>query len=158
MKRLVIAMLLAGCGTTSSAGDASVVHTATLTSDVFALPGPGLVLADGTTLPEGMGDVWLAQRSVASVYVGAPLGICDVGTFSSLATVPTTLAACTNSAPSDSIVLSSNLNGTNQWVGRSWLVFDDVNRDVPTPIYRARAVSDSDLNPHITLTIEYERL
>jgi hypothetical protein len=160
MRGVALALILFGCATTPSSGDAgsdaSVVRTATLTSDVFALPGPGLRLSDGTILPAGMGDVWLAQRSTATISVGAPLGLCDVGTFASLAQVPTTLDACLGPAPSDTSFLSSNQNGTNQWSGRAWLIVDDVNSAVPTPIYRARAITDSDDNPHIVMTLEYE--
>jgi hypothetical protein len=105
-----------------------------------------------------MGDVWLAQRSIATMSVTAPLGICEVGTFASLAAVPITREACLASAPSDTSILSSNQNGTNQWVGRAWLVFDDVDSDTPAPLYRMRAIADSDDNPHITMTIEYEAI
>ena len=162
MKRLALVLLSFGCATTPSTGDAgadgSIVRTATLTSDVFALPGPGLRLSDGTILSAGMGDVWLAQRSTATIDVGAPLGICDVGTFGSLSAVPTTLDACLGPAPSDTSFLSSNQNGTNQWSGRAWLIVDDVNSATPTPIYRARAITDSDENPHIVMMLEYEAI
>lgn len=137
----------------SDAGEA--VRRVTITNAVFNDPGPGVRLSDGVVLPAGSGDLWLQQRSVISLYVAPPLGICDLGTSTSLASTPTDLAACTG-APSDAMVLAASTNGTDQWVGRAWLVFAQTTDTVP--IYRARVTSDSNANPSITLTFEYERL
>lgn len=164
MRRLPLALaaILTACGTPAAAPDASVapdagpiVRQVTITNAVFNDPGPGVRLSDGAVLPAGMGDLWIQQRSVISLYVAAPLGICDLGTAASLETTPTSLDACLG-APSDAMVLAASTNGTNQWVGRAWLVFATTTDTVP--IYRARVVSDSNANPSIVLTFEYEAL
>lgn len=162
MKKLALAsLLLLACGAPAAGIDAATIDAATvprtarITNDVFNDPGPGIRLSDGATVATG-GDLWIQQRSNVSLYVGAPLGICGVGHFTSLDAVPTTLEACLDSAPSESAVLGSNQNATNQWSGRSWIVFADI--DGRAPLYRVRAVSDTDVNPSITLTIEYAQI
>ena len=160
MRPLVLAILVTACSTPGTAidasRDASAVRTITLTNDVFNDPGPGARLSDGATLGAAEGDLWLAQRSTVSIFMAAPLGICGVGTFGSLDAVPTDPSACRESAPAESVILGGNANGTNQWAGQAWLIFPSTSAS--TPSYRARAASDSDVNPAITLTIEYEPL
>jgi hypothetical protein len=159
-RALAALMLCVACGAPASTTDAGsdaggAVRRVTITNAVFNDPGPGLRLSDGVVLPAGSGDLWLQQRSVISLYVAPPLGICDLGTSASLAATPTSLAACMG-APSDAMVLAASTDGTDQWVGRAWLVFAQTTDTVP--IYRARIVADSNANPSITLTFEYEPL
>lgn len=162
MTRIALVVLLAACGAPMPVPDAAVtdaravVRTLTITSDVFADPGPGARLSDGTVVTAGTGDLWLAQRSTVSIYAAAPLGICDLGVFDTLEAVPTDASACMGAA-ADSIVLGANADGPDAWAGRAWLVFSDTSLDLPA-IYRARVVNDSVANPHVTLVFEYEPL
>lgn len=161
MRALVLAVLLVSCSTSTTSTDAATpdapgaVRRVTITNDVFNDPGPGVRLSDGAILPAGSGDLWLAQRSTVSIFAAAPMGVCDLGTFASLDLVPTDASACPG-APGDSVILSGNADGTDQWVGRAWLVFPTTTASRPS--YRARVVSDSDVNPSITMTFEYEAL
>lgn len=158
LRTLSLAVALVACGAPAAAvPDASTVPlTITITSDEFDAAGPGARLADGTVLPAGMGDLWLAQRSTVSIFAAAPIGICDVGSFAALSSVPTDASACLG-APNDSIVLGGNANGTDAWAGRAFLVFPDTTFD-HAPTHRARIVTDAVVNPHVTMTFELERL
>ena len=157
MSRLSLSLSLSLSFSLSSCGapDATI-RAITITSDVFDDPGPGARLSDGAVLAAGMGDLYLAQRSTVSVFAWAPIGICDLGVVPSFAETPTDPGACLG-APMDSLVLGGNADGQDAWVGRAGLVFPDPSFD-HAPTYRARIVSDSVSNPHVTMTFELEAL
>lgn len=148
------ALLLASCTTSASASDAARIDAArearrsTLTVATFGMPGPGLRLADGATLAEGEGDLWLAQRSTVALYAAGPgTTLCPLGTFDTIELAPRDESACTSGlAQVDNLV--GGEDGVDRAVGRSWLVV------APEGRYVARAVHDEVTRTLTTLVID----
>jgi hypothetical protein len=156
--RLAVAMVvvLVGCGVTPST-DASAdappaPSTITLSSDTIPTAGPGVRLSDGAALGEGEGDLWLTETMVVMIHARTAATICPLGTFASLADVPTSSSACT-SAPGPQVTLGGSTQGTDQWVGQSFLVALD---GVTT--HRMRVQSDSLATTHVRITLDVARI
>lgn len=151
---LVALALLAACSPAPAVPDAATTDASisarrlTLTVATFSTPGPGLRLADGATLAEGEGDLWLAQRSTVALYAAAPTTtLCPLGTFASIELAPTDESACTSGlAQADNVV--GGEDGVDHAIGRTWLVV------APEGRYVVRAVHDEVTRTLTTLVVD----
>lgn len=148
-----VALLVTSCTTMVSrddaaALDASSTQRSTLTVSTFGMPGPGLRLADGATLAEGEGDLWLAQRSTVALFAAAPTTtLCPLGTFAAIELAPTDESACTSGlAQADNVVGGDD--GVDRAIGRTWLVV------APEGRYVVRAVHDEVTRALTTLVVD----